>query len=304
MNKYTATKPKDVNGTFMVTRTAHYRTELMKLVGGIFNIECPDDWDKDYIRDTLLRYGYIIVADTDFGVLPLQGSLQGYNYFNNPTDVVISVPLIPGLHKKIGTDCELLYIQRIPEMRIYYNFVKIVNIYAQRLASADAAIDVNLMNSRMAYVAEAETKAQAESIKLAYDKVSNGEPLVVYRKDVALNSTGLNVFFNNVKQNYIADMIQDSKRTIINEFLTAIGVNNANTDKRERLVTGEVDANNQELVANTTIWKENLKRCCDKINAMFNVGLNVTLQFDASNREENKDDTGGQRKSVDDSEQQ
>ena len=101
------------------------------------------------------------------------------------------------------------------------------------------------MNSRMAYVAEAETKAQAESIKLAYDKVSNGEPLVVYSKDVSLNSTGLNVFFNNVKQNYIADMVQDSKRTIINEFLTAIGVNNANTDKRERRVTGEVDAKNQ-----------------------------------------------------------
>ena len=103
-----------------------------------------------------------------------------------------------------------------------------------------------------------------------------------------------------MKQNYIADMVQDSKRTIINEFLTAIGVNNANTDKRERLVTGEVDANNQELVANTTIWKENLKLCCDKINTMFNVGLNVTLQFDASNREESKDDVSGQRESVDD----
>lgn len=304
MNKYTATKPKDVNGTFMVTRTAFYRTELMKLSGGIFKIECPGDWDTDYVRDTILRYGYLIVSDTDFGVLPLQGALQGFNYFTNPTDAIINVPLIPGLHKKIGTDCELLYLQRIPYSRTYYNFNRIVDIYAQRLASADAAIDVNLMNSRMAYVAEAETKAQAESIKLAYDKVSNGEPLVVYRKDVALNSTGLNVFFNNVKQNYIADMVQDSKRTIINEFLTAIGVNNANTDKRERLVTGEVDANNQELVANTTIWKENLKRCCDKINAMFNVGLNVTLQFDASNREENKDDTGGQRKPVDDSEQQ
>lgn len=304
MNKYTATKPKDVNGVFMVTRTAHYRTELMKLVGGIFNIECPDDWDRDYIRDTLLRFGYIIVTDTDFGVLPLQGSLQGYNYFNNPTNVIINVPLIPGLYRTIGTDCELLYLQRFPQTRVYYNFVKIVDIYAQRLASADAAIDVNLMNSRMAYVAEAETKAQAESIKAAYDKVSNGEPLVVYRKDVALNSTGLNVFFNNVKQNYIADMVQDSKRTIINEFLTAIGINNANTDKRERLVTGEVNANNEELVANTTIWKENLERCCDKINAMFGVNFKVTLQFDASNREEHKDDTGGQREPVDDSEQQ
>lgn len=284
----------------MVTRTAFYRTELMKLSGGIFKIECPVDWDRDYIRDTILRYGYLIVSDTDFGVLPLQGALQGFNYFTNPTDVIINVPLIPGLHKKIGTDCELLYLQRIPQSRIYYNFNRIVDIYAQRLASADAAIDTNLMNTRMAYVAEAETKAQADSIKLAYDKVSNGEPLVVYRKDVALNSTGLNVFFNNVKQNYIADMVQDSKRTIINEFLTAIGVNNANTDKRERLVTGEVDANNQELVANTTIWKENLKRCCDKINAMFNVGLSVTLQFDASNREESKDDVSGQCESVDD----
>ena len=81
MNKYTATKPKDVNGTFMVTRTAFYRTELMKLVGGIFKIECPADWDKDYMRDTLLRYGYLIVSDTD---------LECYRCRAHYKDIIIS----------------------------------------------------------------------------------------------------------------------------------------------------------------------------------------------------------------------
>lgn len=300
LSRYGGVEPKKVNGQLNL-RAEFYRSELRKLVKGLFDIKCPESWDKDYILDNIIDMGYLIVTDTDFGVLPLRGALQGYNYFGNPTNVIITVPLIHQLHKTIGVDCEMLYLMRTRE-KVYYTLSQNIRIYAYKLAAADAAIDVNLMNSRVAYMIEAETKAQADTIKLMYDKITDGDPMVVYRKDAVLNQNGMQLFFGNVKNTYIADMVQDSKRTIINEFLTSIGINNANTDKRERLNADEVNANNDELLVNTNRWKENLNECCDKINRMFGIDFSMKLKFDASNRKEIKDDADRQHKSVETSE--
>ena len=262
-------------------RTEFYKDELFKIVKGLFKVDIPDNWERDYLLNMLCGRGYVIISDTTAGILPLKGALHGYNYLQYPVKATIDVPILGTFERTIGTDCELLYMERTRK-RTFYTFHNIVSIYASKLASADAAIDVNLFNSRVAYVAEAESKGQAETIKAIYDKVSDGEPMIVYRQD-ALNKDGMQVFFGNVKQNYIADMVQDSKRTIMNEFLTLIGINNANTDKRERLVTDEVAANNVELVANIALWKDNLKRQTDRINKIFpTLKFNIELQFDQS----------------------
>lgn len=295
-SRYGGVEPKKVNGQLNL-RAEFYRSELRKLVKGLFEIKCPESWDIDYILDNIIDMGYLIITDTDFGVLPLRGALQGYNYFGNPTNAIITVPLIPQLHKTIGVDCEMLYLMRTRE-KVYYTLSQNIRIYAYKLAAADAAIDVNLMNTRTAYMIEAETKAQADTIKLMYDKVAEGEPMVVYRKDAVLNQNGMQLFFGNVKNTYIADLVQDSKRTIINEFLTSIGINNANTDKRERLNADEVNANNDELLVNTNRWTENLEKCCEKINRMFGIDFSMKLKFDVSNRKESVDDISGQHKSL------
>lgn len=279
-NKNASVRPSDVNGT-LTLRTEFYKDELFKIVKGLFKVTIPDNWERDYLLNMLCNRGYVIISDTSAGVLPLKGALHGYNYLQYPIRATIDVPILGTFEREIGKDCELLYLERTRK-RTFYTFYNLVSIYASKLASADAAIDVNLFNSRVAYVAEAESKGQAETIKAIYDKVSEGEPMIVYRQD-ALNKDGMQVFFGNVKQNYIADMVQDSKRTIMNEFLTLIGINNANTDKRERLVTDEVAANNVELVANIALWKENLKRQTDRINKIFpTLQFNIELQFDQS----------------------
>ena len=280
INKNANVRPSNVNG-LLTARTEFYRDELFKIVKGLFKLKIPDTWEHDYFLNLLCCRGYVIITDTTAGVLPLKGALHGFNYLHYPTKATIDVPLLGTFEREIGVDCQLLYLERTRK-RTYYTFNNIVSVYASKLASADAAIDVNLFNSRVAYVAEAETRGQAETIKAIYDKVSEGEPMVVYRQD-DLKKEGMKVFFGNVKQNYIADMIQDSKRTIMNEFLTLLGINNANTDKRERLVTDEVAANNVELVANIALWKENLKRQTERINKIFKeLDFQIELQFDKS----------------------
>ncbi len=272
-------KPTKVQGQ-LATSTAFYRRALTKIVKSMFKITCPLDWDIDYQLNTLLDRGYYIISDTKTaGVLPITGSLTGINYIGLPVKAVMASPILGNWENEIGVDCEIIYLERSAS-RHYYNFVTIIDTFAQRFASADASIDVNLMNSRMAYVAEAENKAQADTIKKMYDSVSEGNPLVVHRQGT-ISGEGLKLFFNSVKNSYVADLVQDTKRTIMNEFLTMLGINNANTDKKERLISNEVDANNIELSANVDHWKETLERQCKKVKRIFpDLDFNIELRYD------------------------
>lgn len=263
----------------MNLRTEFYRDILTRITKGIFKVTKPKEWELDFILNTLMFKGFFAITDTQAGVIPLYCGVDGYNYWNYPTRANFAVPVLGNFIRQIGTDCELVFLERTVK-KTFWNFRELIDIYAYKLASTDSAIDINLFNSKVGFVAEAESKAQADTIKGMYNKISEGVPLVVYRAD-ALQKDGLQIFFGEVKKNFIADVLQDSKRTIINEYLTCIGVNNANTDKRERLITGEVDANNVELSCNIALWKENLKLQVDKVNNMFkDVNFDMKLQFD------------------------
>ena len=73
--------------------------------------------------------------------------------------------------------------------------------------------------------------------------------------------------------------MQIEKRCIIEEFLTAIGVNNANTDKRERLNSAEVNSNNDECRVATEVWKRNLKETTALANKLFpGIDFSITIR--------------------------
>ena len=93
-------------------------------------------------------------------------------------------------------------------------------------------------------------------------------------------SDKMNFFTNNVKNVYIADLVQAEKRAIYNEFLTQIGINNAAEEKRERLLVDEVNSNNDELMINMNYCYENIKKCVEKVNKMFpDINLSIKLPF-------------------------
>ena len=88
------------------------------------------------------------------------------------------------------------------------------------------------------------------------------------------------IFINNVKNSFIGIELLEVKRSILNEFMSEIGINNANTQKRERLITGEVDSNKAELSANIYVWYENLKTCIDKVNNKYNLSIIFDYNYD------------------------
>lgn len=265
-------------------RTLYYRDQLAIICKGLFDVELPIEWDYDYVLDNLIYRGVFAVTDTSAGILPFRTAFSGTNYMNQPVNCVIDVPHFKEMRRVIGEECEIFFLMRKTSAYGFYNYQQTFDIFAERLASADACVDVNLMNSRIAYLIEAETKAQAETIKKAYSDVTMGEPYVVIRKgsvDSKLASQGVTAFFNNVSGNFIAGDVQDVKRTIINELLTQWGINNANTDKKERLITGEVDSNNQELACNINTFRAVMERQNKRVKKLYpELEFNIEFAFD------------------------
>lgn len=69
------------------------------------------------------------------------------------------------------------------------------------------------------------------------------------------------------------------RENIINEAREKLGIlNNPLYDKRERLLTDEINANNQQTYINLDKGLERRKRFCEKVNALW--GLNISVSVD------------------------
>lgn len=270
IHNFFARRPKDVDGVAN-TSALYYREWMLKKVFGRFEWGgVPDSWDFDYMQTALFMSGLFCITDTALGVLPLECGVTGINVFNHPTECIIANPVLGNLTRTIDEDCALVKLQYN-----YHGIGHMLDRYSTLLAMCDSGIAVNLMNSKVTFIGMASSKAQAESMKLMYDKISMGEPAVFVNGD-QINSEKF--FFNNVRQNFIAEDIQLLKRKLVNEFLSEIGINNANLDKRERLNSEEVNANNEEIYINVEHWLENIREGLEAANRLYGLDLSVRLK--------------------------
>jgi hypothetical protein len=251
-----------------------YTRYFLQKAMSVFKWELPELWDKDYFLYTLYTWGFIAVLNTDkFGVIPQQCTLTGYNLFYAPKRITVTNPIMPEtIERDIDKDCVLLKLT--PD---YAGILDLIYFYASKMALASSALNVNLLNSKLAYLFTAKNKSVAESFKKMYDQIASGEPASIIDRNL-LDPDGnktWDFFSQNLQQNYIASDILTDMRKIEQQFDTDIGIPNANTDKRERLITDEVNANNVETATRCELWLEELKKGCEKVKAMFDVEISV-----------------------------
>lgn len=281
--KFFRSSPKDVDAQIN-TSTIFYKDRMLRKIFELFSFTVPEEWDLDYFRQHLFLDGYVGVTDTAMGILALKCAASGYNVFERPTKLIFANPVLGNFDRNIGTDCEVI--------RLQYNWLGIAPIldkYAYLLAMCDSAVSVNLMNSKVAFIATAEGKAAAETIKTAYQQISEGNPFVCMSKD-SVDSISWELL--NVKNTFIGNDVSLLKQTIWNEFLTEIGIPNFNRDKRERMITDEVNANNTETAFSMSHWLETIRSGMDRANKMFSLDLRVEVNPILEGGENNGDSSG------------
>jgi len=268
---------------------------LLKKTISVLDFEnLPSTWASNYFKYVLFGYGYIAIFKTDeYGVIPQECTLgDTRTIFYQPKYAIITNPVLRDSKQlEIGTECEVLKLQ--PD---YTSIMDIITTYADLLAICLETAGVNLINSKTSMIFFADDKTVAESYKKIFDKINSGEPMAVADKKLQ-NIDGTpnwQIFTQNVGANYITSNILEDMKTIEDQFNTKIGIPNANTQKRERLITSEVLANDVDTKALVNLWLDTLNDDIIKVNSKYNLDIKVKYRYDTLFKDEvNKEVVNG-----------
>lgn len=252
-----------------------FRRYLLQRAISVFKWTIPEEWDADYFLYTLYGYGFLAILDTNrYGVIPQQCAPGGFNLYYRPAWVIVTNPLLGTIQKTIDEDCILLKLQ--PD---YGSIIDLVGYYADMMALAAESAGMNFVNVKTSTIFGAESEAQAQAYYKMFDKISEGNPAAVIGKKL-LDPEGKPTWFpftQNAKELYIASDILSDLLKIRAMFDTEIGIPNSNTEKRERMITDEVNSNNAETACLGELWLQTLNKEIKKANAMFpDLNMSVT----------------------------
>lgn len=211
-----------------------------------------------FFKDDVL--GYLCLPTT------LSGKILMYdNYSNRQVDTT------SGYHNILNQHDSVI---------IYNNYLRLptlptINLFAYRLYNIQRVIDCNIEQQKMPYIIVS-NEQQRLTMQNLMAKYEGNIPFIF--GDSTLDLSGIKVMPTTVP--YIADKLELEKRQIWNEFLTYIGINNANQDKRERLVSDEVSANDQNIYASRDVLLQARQQACSEINAMFDLDIWVDYNME------------------------
>lgn len=151
-----------------------------------------------------------------------------------------------------------------------------IRLFAYRLYEVEATINVNLLAQKTPVLIEGDTKTIL-TLKNVYMQYSGNTPFIFGNKGYDL-SNRLSVLNTNAP--YLIDKLTLHKHEIWNECLTFLGINNTNVDKRERLITDEVNSNNELINYYLNCFYKTRKDACERINKKYGLNIQVKLNKD------------------------
>ena len=145
-----------------------------------------------------------------------------------------------------------------------------MQIYAHKLTTIDRTIDVNILAQKTPIIISCSEKERLSLLQYI-DKRNDNEP-VIFVTD-KMNTGGIKV--DDLRTPMVFKDLEQQKHMVWNEIMTYLGINNANMDKRERLVDDEVQANNEQVEACLNIGLKARQQAVKEINKIF--GLNIEV---------------------------
>lgn len=257
-----------------------YCRYLYDKLKAVFKFSLPETFGEELFKNALFANGYVTILPSDeFGLLAQWGVGGGYTVNYTPRFVLVANPLLPEISGKeliIDEDCAVIRLNGE-----WSGVLNLVSYYAEKMALASQAVDTNLINTKIAYIFAAKDKAQAQTFKKALDRIYDGEPAVILDKSLfdEEGKPAWNAFTQKPKDIYLVSDLLNDLAKIEDEFDTRIGIPNANTDKRERLITDEVNANNVETAILADDWLEHIRAGCDRVREMYGAEITVNWRY-------------------------
>ena len=257
-----------------------FRSLLHKIDSSLIFKGIPDNWDNDFFMLCLWIRGYVAIFDTARWGISFQPCTVGgpFDFYYQPTVAQVTNPYY-AKRLVIGKDCEMLKIT--PDAYWRGGILDIIDYYATKLAEISKGIDVGLINAKMPLIVSASNEAQQAMVKKIYDKVQQGESLVVWNDsnshdEIIPSKEPFEIWNNDFKSTYIVPQLLEDMQSLLDSFYMEIGLPVADTEeKRAHLLQSEVDYTAAQSQARISCWVETINECLRKINNHFGLSMEV-----------------------------
>jgi hypothetical protein len=254
-----------------------------------FNALAVVYWDKDYDKLLAVRgtgTGFVNMLDNpvSFSVIG-PGSLikpttdTAPAQFQNKTISAYS----PAAHEDLDDDEK-----KEKAIPIWANYLRspeidIVRIYATRLATIDRTLEINSKNARRNKVLKGTPNMQLSMVNLARS-IDQGDELIQVTgpmQDMDFIDT---IDLGILPDSY--DKLAILRTRVWSEAMGLLGIDNANQDKKERLVAAEVGANDSQTDSMRFVSLNARRQACEQINKVFGTEISVDFKVEIEAQED------------------
>lgn len=237
-------------------------------------INLPDTISSAYIEKTLFYKGCVVFFKDRPTRTNAFFALQGHgigmlNMYDEHIKYQITAPNF--------RDTRLMSNECVP---IWTNASRVPDalraaMYAQRLTELDVSFDINAMQTRRTrtVVADENSRMTAENIN---DAINRGDPVI--RLTRSLEKDAFDTIDFGVDPKNLIDL-HIAKQRIWADAMTRLGVDNANQDKKERLVADEVEANDAQIGVMRQSPLEQRKEAVRLINLRYKFSPPIEVRY-------------------------
>lgn len=250
-------------------------------LNGIRWINLPPEIDARYLEMTLLFCGSaLFFRDPDAGFAVWRFAPTGkYDHYRDP-ERRRAIPEMGNVYNRILTDNDSVI--------IYNNLTRTPDIlalryYTRKLSETDRAIDVNIAGQKTPKMVICDERQRLTFENLIQQYTGN-LPFIFGAK--SLQELG-HIDVLDTSAPFVAGDLAAIKRQQFAEALTYFGIENSSSEKKERLVSGEVTSNLGAVEIARECRLNARRQACDKINRMFADYLTapVSVEFNAPKTE-------------------
>lgn len=242
----------------------------------------PDTFYEPFFTFTLFVNGKICVFRRDNGELVALNCAQASkpDLYYVPSKVLVVNPQFKGESYNLtpGEDCEMIYCTSQDMYRYGIEtggLYSLLSITARLLADNYVSLNCAQRNTRLTTALAADDEITKGSIETVLREMYAGRPFKVVQKTLLDKLESFPLQDTGTQQNLI--QLLETHKYILSEFYAAIGIDEAQQMKRERLVTAEVTQGAELPMFNLQDMISSISDGVERVNKMFGTEISVRI---------------------------
>ena len=231
-------------------------------------INLPETMNARFLERSLFYYGIAgIVDDPSYGIINTRLTPGGQlNIYEEPVEYqAYSI----NYNRMFNAD----EVGVVRNNILMYPTSYVVHRFAYTLYLINRTAEINLNSQKISTIITS-PESQQLTYKNAMMKFEGGQPFIFANKNFDVN----NIQVLKVDTKLIVNDLVVYKHDVLNEIYTFFGLKNANLDKKERVVSAEMDANNEIVDMSVANGLQTRQEACEFCNKNFGLNIDVKLR--------------------------